>query len=60
MNKESLKKALEIVTKGIYESDIDPVDKVELLMNLKQFLDPETYESTVTILKENQGTIRRK
>lgn len=60
MNATSLEKAMEIITKGIYESDIDPVDKVELLLNLKEFLNPETYETTIAILKENQEAMRRK
>lgn len=60
MKIDSLEKVINIITSAIYGSDIDSNDKVELLINLRQFLNPETYEKTIAFLKENEETIRRK
>lgn len=39
MEQESLNKATELVINAIQNSDINIVDKVELLMNISNFLD---------------------
>ena len=45
MQKESIEKAIEIMTEEIYASDIDNVDKLELVINLRHFLD--NYEDAI-------------
>lgn len=52
MNNESLDKALDLVFNAIDKSDINSIDKVELLRNLKTFL--ENYNSDINILIKEQ------
>jgi hypothetical protein len=47
MNKESLEKVQEKVAELLNNTDIDAIDKVELLINLIHFLDPEKYEDNI-------------
>lgn len=54
MNKESLIKAREIITKVLDGSDILTVDKLELIINLNTLLEPENYEKDMQVLRENQ------
>lgn len=58
MNKESLIKARQIVLEVIDNSDIMTWDKIELLINLNTFLNPETYEEDKNVLM-NQYFKRR-
>lgn len=50
MNKESLIKARKIILEVIDKSDIITWDKIELLINLNTFLNPETYEEDKKVL----------
>lgn len=53
MYKESLIKAREILIDILaLEAGINLVDKVELMMNIDKFLDPEHYEDNLRILNE--------
>ena len=54
MQKESLEIASEIIFKAIDESNINIVDKVELLRNLRNLLDSENYDRDIKILELNQ------
>lgn len=54
MNKESLKKMREIIIMGLNSTDIDPVDRAELLINLWNFLDDEKYESYIKVLRKDE------
>ncbi len=60
MDKNTLEEALVIITAALSESDINSIDKVELMLNLNEFLNPEKYEKNIEILKENDETIRRR
>lgn len=60
MDASSLEKALNIIANAIYESDIDKMAQAELLINLRQFLNPETYENNIAVLRANTETIKRK
>ncbi len=51
---ESLNKALNVCFKAIDNAKIDKVDKVELLINLMQFLDNKEYENNIKILRKEQ------
>lgn len=60
MDANTLKKALAIVTNALKDSDIDPVDQVELMINLNEFLNPEKYDKNIEILKETNQSIHRR
>lgn len=50
MKKESLDKASEEIIKALKESDIDDMDKLELMLNLYHMLD--NYEENIKVLKK--------
>ena len=52
MTKESLEKVQDKVVDILNETDIPTIDKVELLINLIHFLDPEKYENNIKTLKK--------
>jgi len=54
MNKESLKKAKEFIIKGLYDLDINPVDKGELAINLFHLLDEDTYDKNIQTLRQRE------
>lgn len=56
MQQESLIKALDIIVDSITKSNINVVDKTELLINLRNFLDPKEYEDSLRTLQEHQYT----
>ena len=47
MKKESLEEALDLIIDSIDKSNIDIVDKVELMINLKEFLNILSYEENI-------------
>ena len=47
MQKESIEEALNICIDGIHNSNINIVDKMELLMNIKHFL--ENYDEMIKV-----------
>lgn len=54
MDKESLKKAREILVKGLDNAKMNPQDRAELLLNLWLLLDEDTYEHNIDVLRRNQ------
>ena len=52
MQEESIKKALEICIDNIYNSDINIVDKLELLMNINYFLTHYEEQTRSKVLKK--------
>jgi hypothetical protein len=54
MELESLKKVRELVIDIVDTSNIPTEDKVELLLNLYHFLDPEKYEKNILTLKGSE------
>lgn len=52
MNQESLEKAKELLTDIIGNSDINEIDKVELLINLYAFLNKTNYELNIKTLQK--------
>lgn len=57
MKKESLEKASNIIIKALEKSDIEELDKLEIMLNVFQFL--ENYHRDLDILrkvKSNRGT----
>ena len=51
MQEESLKKAIKIITDTIYNSNINVIDKYELLLNINQFLMNYEKETKSKVLK---------
>lgn len=51
MDASSLEKAMKIIADALQDADIDEVDKVELMINLNKFLNPEEYQNNIAILK---------
>lgn len=52
MNKEELEEATDIILNSIIESKLDNYTKVELLINLKNFL--SNYESNINYLRKKK------
>lgn len=61
MNKENLIKLREIIIEAVMKSDVALVDKLEIAINERLFLQPEKYENNVKVLqKELNKTKYRK
>ena len=50
MNKDSINIAVDVIVNALDNCEMNPVDKVELLINLSKFL--ESYENNVKILRK--------
>lgn len=56
MNKESLIIARDIILKLLDECDkIENIDKLEIMLNLNNFLSPEEYQENVKVLNKNRN-----
>lgn len=51
MDKESLIKARELIIKTFQEADIEAIDRLELIINVASFLEPESYDENIKVLK---------
>ena len=54
MNKESLEIIRDKVIELLHNSDIDECDKIELMINLNTFLNPEHYEEGIATLRKSK------
>lgn len=59
MNKESLKKVSDKVHLLVDDPDVPIEDKVELLINILHFLNPEEYEGNIKVLQEHKLQLKR-
>lgn len=59
MNKESLKKVSDRVHLLVDDLDVPIEDKVELLINVLHFLNPEEYEDNIKVLQEHKLQLKR-
>ena len=59
MNKESLKKVSDRVHLLVDDPDVPVEDKVELLINILHFLNPEEYEDNIKVLQEHKLQLKR-
>lgn len=59
MNKESLKKVSDRVYLLVDDPDVPIEDKVELLINVLHFLNPEEYEDNIKVLQEHKLQLKR-
>lgn len=53
MKKESLIKAREIIMQSLSESNINNLDKLELMLNVNHFLQENEYENNIKVLVKN-------
>lgn len=61
MDKESLERAREILVVALNgDSKIHVVDKVELMMNVDKFLDPNEYENNIKVLRKERNQYGRR
>jgi hypothetical protein len=59
LNKESLKKVSDRVHLLVDDPDVPIEDKVELLINVLHFLNPEEYEDNIKVLQEHKLQLKR-
>ena len=60
MNKESLEKAILVILDSLDKSDIPLQDKLEIMINIRHFLNVDKYDNNLKILsKENKTLINR-
>lgn len=52
MNKESLELVKSKLVDVLEESNIDSVDKMELILNIWLFLEPELYDNNIEVLSK--------
>ena len=61
MQKESLELAINTIIESIEKLDINMYDKVELMINLRNFLDERLYDENIKVLNQNiKRKVRRK
>ena len=61
MQKESLDLAINTIIESIEKLDINMYDKVELMINLRNFLDERLYDENIKVLNQNiKRKVRRK
>lgn len=58
MQKESIEEAIEICINNIHNSNINIVDKMELLINVRTFL--ENYDEMIKVKVKKIGTMDKK
>lgn len=54
MQKESLDKTYKLIIENIDKLNIPTEDKLELLVNLKHFLEPTKYEENINVLRKDK------
>ena len=54
MEKESLEIVSEKVVDMLNHAEIETIDKIELLVNLMHFLNPDEYEDNIKILQKKK------
>lgn len=52
MKKESLDVAIEVIVHAIAETEIDIRDRIELMINIREFLKSEKYKENIKVLKK--------
>ncbi len=54
MKQSSLEIAREVIIKALDESNIDQVDKCEIMLNITKFLNEKTYDKNIKILSKTK------
>ena len=55
MTKEDLIKARELIIDALSNSDLNIIDKTELMINLNLFLEPTLYEENIKVLQRKKA-----
>jgi hypothetical protein len=55
MKQSSLEKAVDIIIEALDKSDIDKIDKTELMINIPYFLDAKRYRENVKVLQKKMS-----
>lgn len=59
MNKQSLLELKNAINEYLMEqSTMDKVDKLELIININQFLEPKMYEENIKVLAKNKKGVK--
>lgn len=53
MKSKSLNIALDIIIEEIAKSEINNQDKVELMLNIREFLEPKNYKENIYVLEKH-------
>ena len=53
MNDDSLETAMKAIIKTLEETDINQIDKIELMINITRLLSKENYKEDIKTLKLN-------
>lgn len=55
MQKESLEELKDIIINGLDKSNMNQIDKTELMLNMTKFIEnPEQYKKNIKVLKLNE------
>lgn len=60
MKQSSLEKAVDIIIEALDKSNIDRIDKTELMINIPHFLDTKQYRENVKILQKRMNKFKKK
>ena len=52
MKSKSLNQAINMIIDNLDKMDINEQDKVELMLNLKEFLQPKNYKENIKVLEK--------
>ena len=54
MKSKSLNQAIDMIIKNLDKMDINEQDKVELMINLREFLKTKNYKENIRVLKKER------
>ena len=60
MKQSSLEKAVNLIIQALDESNIDKIDKAELMINIPHFLDTKQYRENVKKIQKRMNKYRNK
>ena len=60
MKQSSLEKAVDIIIEALDKSNIDRIDKTELIINIPHFLDAKQYRENVKVLQKKMNKYKGK
>lgn len=54
MKSKSLNQTINMIIENLDKMDINEQDKVELMINLREFLKPKNYKENIRVLEKNR------
>ena len=55
MKSKSLNQTINMIIENLDKMDINEQDKVELMINLREFLQPKNYKENIRVLEKNRN-----